>query len=76
MVRTLKREKITGEELWKPTRLLDSMLKTMSDQPHIAKNVEYGLPFYGIVWILVRQGRFMDSEFGHDYLGLFGNTFW
>ena len=52
------------------------MLKTMSDQPHIAKNVEYGLPFYGIVWILVRQRRFMDSEFGHDYLGLIGNTFW
>ena len=45
---------------WKPTHPLDVMLKTVSDQPHIAKNVAYGLPFYGIVWILVRQGQFMD----------------
>ena len=35
----------------------------------------YGLPFYGIVWILVKQRPFMDSEFGNEFLGLFGNTF-
>ena len=35
------------------------MLNTVSDQPHIAENVAYGLPFYGIVWILVRQEPFM-----------------
>ena len=35
----------------------------------------YGLPFYRIVWILVRQGPFMDQEFGNDYLGLFRNLF-
>ena len=52
------------------------MLKTVSDQPHIAKNVAYGLPFYGIVWILVRQGQFMDQEFEHGILDLFGNAFW
>ena len=34
---------------------------------HIVKNVAYELSFYGIVWILVRQGLFMDYEFGHDY---------
>ena len=51
------------------------MLKTVFDQPHIAKNVAYGLPFYGIAWILVRQGPFIDQEYGHNYLGLFGNTF-
>ena len=51
------------------------MLKTVPDKPKIAKNAAYGLPFYGIVWILVRQGPFMDWEFGHNYLGLFGNTF-
>ena len=27
---------------------------------HIAKYLVYGLPFYCIVWILVRQGPFMD----------------
>ena len=58
--KNVKREKITGGELWKSTRPLDLMLKTVSDQPHIAKNVVYGLPFYGIVLILVRQGQFMD----------------
>ena len=67
------------DEYWrrtsKPTRPLDLMLKTVSDQPHIAKNVAYGLPFYGPVWILVWQGPFLDQEFGHDFLGLFGNTF-
>ena len=25
--------------------------------------------------ILVRKGPFMDQEFGHEYLGLFGDTF-
>ena len=66
-VRTLKREKITEGELWKPTRPLELMLKTVSYQPHRAKNVAYGLPFYGIVWILVRQGplrtRNLDAIF-------------
>ena len=52
------------------------MLKTVSDQPHIVYYVTYGLPFYGIVWILVRQRPFMDYEIGNDFLGLFGNTFW
>ena len=73
--RTLKREKTTGGELSKPTCPLDIILKTVSDQPHIVKNVAYGLPFYGIVWNLVRQGPFMDKEFGHDYLGQFGNWY-
>ena len=59
-VKTLNRKKISGGKLWKPTRPLDLMLKTVSDQPHITKYVEYGLPFYGIVRILVRQGLFMD----------------
>ena len=36
------------------------MLKTVSDQPHIGKNEAHGLPVYGIVWILVSQGPFMD----------------
>ena len=35
----------------------------------------YGLLFYGIVWILVKERPFMDEEFGNDCLGLFGNTF-
>ena len=38
-VKTLKREKITGGELSKPIRSWDLMLKTVSDQHHIAKNV-------------------------------------
>ena len=50
----------------KPTRPLDLKLKTKSDQLHIAKYVAYGLRSYGIVWILVRQGPFLDQEFGHD----------
>ena len=66
-VRTLKSEKITWGELWKRTCPLDFILKTVSDQPHIVKNAAYGLSFYGTVWILVRQGLFMDYEFGHDY---------
>ena len=55
-----KKRKITREELWKPTRSWDLMLKTVSDQPHRAKNMAYGLPFYGIIWSLVRRGPFMD----------------
>ena len=51
------------------------MKKTVSHQPHIAKNAANGLPFYGIVWILVRQGPIMDWSFGHYYFGLFGDTF-
>ena len=47
------------------------MLKTVSDQPHIAKKVVDVLPFYDIVWILVMQGPFMDKEFGNGFLGLF-----
>ena len=35
-------------------------VKTVPDQPDIAKDVAYGLPFYGIVWMLVRQGPFID----------------
>ena len=58
--RTQKIERISGGELWKPIRPFDLMLKTVSDQPHTAKNAAYGLYFYGIVWILVRQGPFMD----------------
>ena len=38
-VKTLKREKITGGELSKPIPSWDLMLKTVSDQHHIAKNV-------------------------------------
>ena len=60
MARTLKREKITGGELWKPTHTLDLMLKTVSDQLHIVKNAAYGLSVYGIVLILFRQGPFID----------------
>ena len=52
------------------------MLKTVSEQPHIALYVTNVLAFYGIVWILVRERPFMDKEFGNDFLGLFGNTFW
>ena len=48
-VRTLKREKTAGEEFWKPTRPPGLMLKTVPDQPHIAKNAVYRLPFYSIV---------------------------
>ena len=44
----------------KPTRPLDLKLKTKSYQLHIAKYVAYGSRFYGIVWILVRQGPFLD----------------
>ena len=33
------------------------------------------ITFYGIAWILVRQWPFKDTEFGNDFLGLFGNTF-
>ena len=51
------------------------MLETVSDQPHIAKNVAYELPDYSKVWILLRQRPFIDKEFGQDYLDLFGNTF-
>ena len=51
------------------------MLKTVSDQPHIAKNVAYWLRYYGIAWILVRQGHILDQEFGHNFLLLLGNTF-
>ena len=35
-VKTLKREKITGGELWKASRPLDLLLNTVSDQSHIA----------------------------------------
>ena len=35
-------------------------VKIVSDQPHVAKNVAYGLPCYSIVWILVRQGPFLN----------------
>ena len=35
----------------------------------------YGLPFYDIVWILVRQRPLMGQEFQNDFSGLFGNTF-
>ena len=35
----------------------------------------YGLPSYGIVWILVRQRPLMGQEFQNDFSGLFGNTF-
>ena len=52
------------------------MLKTVSAQFHIAKNAVYWLIFYGIAWILVRQEMFIDQEFVHNYLGLFGDTFW
>ena len=55
---------IKGEDYWRRTLKtyspLDLMLKTVSDQPHIAKNVAYGLPCHGIVWILVRQGLCLD----------------
>ena len=74
-VRALKREKITGGEPWKPSRPLDLMLKTVFDQPHIAKNVAYGLYFYGIMWILISQGRFMVSEFGNDFFRSFRTYF-
>ena len=52
--------KTAAGDLSKPTRTLDLMLKKVSEQPHVAKNVAYELSFYGIVWILVRQGPFMD----------------
>ena len=36
-------------ELWQTTHLLDLMLKRVSDQLHITKNVTYGLtPIYGL----------------------------
>ena len=53
-------EKTDGKNRKKERRLLDLMMKTVSDQPHIAKNVAYVLTSYGIVLILVRQGPFMD----------------
>ena len=51
-------------------------MKAVSEQPHIALYVTYVLAFHGIVWILVRERPFMDKEFGNDFVGLFGNTFW
>ena len=58
-VRTWKEKRLLEEnfETYSP---LDLKLKTKSDQLHIAKYVAYGLRFYGIVWILVRQGPFLD----------------
>ena len=42
--RNPRKRDITGGELWKPTRPLNLILKTVSDQPHTANNVGYGLP--------------------------------
>ena len=49
MTRTLKREKTSGGELWKPTHPVDIMLQAVFDKPYLAKIEAYGLPFYGIV---------------------------
>ena len=48
------------EDYWKRTLKTYKLFELNVEDSVWPKNVAYWLPCYGIVWILVRQGPFMD----------------